>query len=89
LPSKSEAAKYINKLKKEGADQKSTRGYYDVKTESFESVLSESIFWTNSFGYAVIDLYSRNNLKVDEFYEIREGQWKLAVRCIADTEDKE
>lgn len=88
LPSKSEAAKYINKLKKEGAGQKSTRGYYDVKTESFESRLSESIFWTNSFGYAVIDLYSRNNLKVDEFYKIREGQWKLAVRCIADTEDK-
>jgi hypothetical protein len=88
LPSKSEAAKYINTLKKEGAGLKSTRGYYDVKRESFETSLSESIFWTNSFGYAVIDWYSRNNLKVDEFYEIKEGQWKLAVRCIADTEDK-
>ena len=88
LPSKSEAIKFVNVLKREESGIKSTRGYYVVRTESFETGLSESIFWTNSFGYAVIDWYSRNNLKVDEFYEIKRGQWKLAVRCIADTEDK-
>nr|WP_290958297.1 FISUMP domain-containing protein [Fibrobacter sp.] len=88
LPSKSEAAKFINKLIKENSGLKQTRGYYIQKDEKFEDHWGEAMLWTSSYGYVM----RHEHLFKPEIWEgrvfIKSENWKLAVRCIADSEDK-
>lgn len=95
LPSKSEAITYVNTLKKEGCDKKSTRcgikstqGVYVPKTGNFEDIRGDVMLWTSSEGFLIKGKLVLNDLKIDEFsWSIREN-WKVAVRCIANAEDK-
>ena len=84
LPSKSEAIKYVNTLKKEGFGTKSTRGYYISKTGSFEDTWGDVMLWTSSKGFLIKQ--RRDDLEIADYSWSRD--WKVAVRCIADAEDK-
>ena len=86
LPSKAEAVKLVNKLKKEHAviEFGFTRGYFESTTEKYEKLWGE-ILWTNSNEYVI----RRDNYELEIWNpvsKVKEG--KIAVRCIADTEDK-
>lgn len=82
LPSKSEAAKFINKLKKEGVGIKTTQGYYVSKNESFEDTWGEVMLWTSTYGYLICN---RRGLEVWDGKAFLSDNWKIAVRCIADS----
>ncbi len=87
LPSKSEAIKFVNTLKKENSGIKSTRGYYISETGNFEDTWGHVMLWTSSKGFLIKQ--RRDILEIVNYsWSIRE-KWKVAVRCIADTEDKE
>lgn len=83
LPSKSEAIKYINTLKKEGSSIKTTRGYYISKTGNFEETWGDVMLWTSSKGFLIKQ--RRNDLEIADYSWSRD--WKVAVRCIADAEE--
>ena len=88
LPSKTEAIKYINTLKKEEAFMKGTHGYYDEKKGNYEDIWGETMLWTSSKNFLIIQEQLINKLKIDEFSRSVSENWKVAVRCIADDEDK-
>ncbi|MBR5400449.1 MAG: hypothetical protein IK102_01450 [Treponema sp.] len=88
LPSKSEAAKFINKLIKENVGLKSTRGYYIQKDEKFSDSWGETILWTSTYGYVMRGRRHFNPEIWEGRVFIKSENWKVAVRCIADTEDK-
>lgn len=89
LPSKSEAAKFVNKLIKENMRLKPTRGYYQAKEEKFEDLWGRAMLWTGTYGYVM----KSGNYNKPEIWDgssfIKSENWKVAVRCIADTENKE
>lgn len=87
LPSKSEAIKFVNTLKKENSGIKSTRGYYISETGNFEDVWGHVMLWTSSKGFLIKQRGYELEI-ADYSWSIRK-KWKVAVRCIADTEDKE
>lgn len=84
LPSKSEAIKYVNTLKKEGFGLKSTRGYYISKTGNFEDTWGDVMLWTSSKDFLIKQ--RRDDLEIADYSWSRD--WKVAVRCIADSENK-
>ena len=84
LPSKSEAIKFVNTLKKENSSIKSTRGYYISETGNFEETWGDVMLWTSSKGFLIKQ--RRNDLEIADYSWSRD--WKVAVRCIADVEDK-
>lgn len=86
LPSKSEAAKFINKLIKEKSLINSTQGYYEPKTEKFHDS-PKAILWTSTFGYIIRNGWGDKPEIKDEGYFIKNENWKIAIRCIADTEE--
>lgn len=86
LPSKSEAAKFLNKLNKESIILESTHGYYDSKKETFDNGWGRAMLWTSTYGYVMRRGYAQ---EIWEHYRIKEDNWKIAVRCIADAEVKE
>ena len=87
LPSKSEAIKFVNTLKKENSSIKSTRGYYISETGNFEDTWGDVMLWTSSKGFFIKQ--RRDKLEIADYsWSIRE-KWKVAVRCIADTNNKE
>ena len=88
LPSKTEAIKYVNTLKKEKAFIDSTRGYYEGKNENFEDFWGEGMLWTSSRNFLIRQNKLADMLKIDEFSMSVSDNWKVAVRCIADVEDK-
>lgn len=88
LPSKSEAAKFINKLIKENGRIKTTHGYYVSKDEKFEDFWGDAVLWTSTYGFVMRDREHFNPEIWEGRVFIKSENWKLAVRCIADTEEK-
>lgn len=88
LPSKSEAAKFINKLIKENGHFEPTRGYYVSKDENFEAIWGTDVLWTSTYGYVMRDRGGDKGIWDGSVF-IKTDNWKIAVRCIADAEVKE
>lgn len=88
LPSKSEAAMFINKLAKEKSSLKTTQGYYVLKGEKFSKSNGWGMLWTSTFGFVMTQSNGEPEIWNGEVYIRKEG-WKIAVRCIADSENKE
>ncbi|MCQ2122133.1 MAG: hypothetical protein MJY78_09960 [Fibrobacter sp.] len=87
LPSKSEAAKFINKLIKEKRDLKSTHGWYDSRTENFESTMGDVLLLTSTYGHVIEQLH--DGIKPEIWEASRIGRFsdkKIAVRCVTDAE---
>ena len=87
LPSKSEAAKFINKLIKEKRDLKSTHGWYDSRTENFERTKGDVLLLTSTYGYVIEQLH--DGIKPEIWEASRIGRFldrKIVVRCVADAE---
>lgn len=82
LPSKAEAAKLINKLMKYNGEIKSTHGYYQGKEEKFSDFWGDVILWTSTYPYLI-----QHRTIWDGKYHIKSEDWKVAVRCIADSEN--
>ncbi|PBC75090.1 FISUMP domain-containing protein [Fibrobacter intestinalis] len=92
LPSKSEAAQLLNQLKKEKVPELKTedssaflftRGYFDVQSTNYKDLYG-NLLWTADWEYAI-----RNSRKRELWTDtqLRKGVYKLAVRCIADSEE--